>query len=167
MNQVKTFEKNEVIFKEGSFGQCMYEIQSGSVNIYVDFGKETEKLLTTLEVGKFFGEIGVAEVLPRTATAIAAEDHTSLAEITSANFSAYFQNEPQKLLAIMHHMSERLRALTKEYLEARETIAEAINAAKNGKKQSGSLKEKLSKKTYAFIAIVIVGILMMAVSEEL
>ena len=144
MSQVKTFSKNDVIFNEGAYGQCMYEIQSGSVNIYVDFGTENEKLLTNLEAGQFFGEIGVAEARPRTATAIAAEDNTSLSEISSDNFSEYFQNEPQKLLAIMQHMSERLRALTQEYLEARETIAEAIDAAKTGKKQSGVLKEKIA-----------------------
>ena len=144
MNQIKTFEKNEVIFKEGAYGQCMYEIRTGSVNIYVDFGTENETLLTSLEAGRFFGEIGIAEARPRTATAIAAEENTSLSEITSDNFGEYFQNEPQKLLAIMQHMSERLRALTQEYLEARETIAEAIDAAKNGKKQSGILKEKIA-----------------------
>ena len=145
MHQVKTFEKNEVIFKEGVYERCMYEIQSGSVNIYMNWGKEDEKLLTTLEAGQFLGEIGIVEAMPRTATAIAAEDHTSLFEITCDNFSAYFQNKSHQLLAIMQHMSERLRLLTEEYLEARATIAEAINTAKNGKKQSGSLKEKIAK----------------------
>lgn len=145
MSQIKTFGKNEVIFQEGAYERCMYEIQSGSVNIYVDFGKENEKLLTTLEAGRFFGEIGIAEVRPRTATAIAAEDHTSLVEITRENFKDYFRNEPQKLIGIMQHMSKRLRGLTLDYLEARETIAEAINAAKSGKKQSGALKDKLAK----------------------
>ena len=61
MSQVKTFSKNDVIFNEGAYGQCMYEIQSGSVDIYVDFGTADEKLLTTLEAGRFFGEIGIAD----------------------------------------------------------------------------------------------------------
>ena len=134
MCQVKAFGKNEVIFKEGAYEQCMYVILSGSVNIYADFGKKDEKLLTTLDAGQFFGEIGIAEALPRTATAIAAEDNTTLSEITNDNFSAYFRNEPQKTLAIMRHMSNRLRTLTQEYLDARNTIAEAINTAKGGKK---------------------------------
>ena len=145
MSQVKTFNKNDVIFKEGTYDRCMYEIQSGSVNIYVDFGTENEKLLTTLEAGQFFGEMGIVEVMPRTATAIAAQDNTSLAEITPDNFSAYFRNKPEKLLEIMQHMSARLRTLTQEYLEARATIAEAIDTAKNGKRQSGILKEKVAK----------------------
>jgi CRP-like cAMP-binding protein len=145
MSQVKTFGMNEVIFKQGDYAQCMYEIQSGSVNIYADFGKEDEKLLTTLEAGQFFGEIGIVEALLRTATAIAAQDNTILSEITPDNVSVYFQNKPEKLLEIMRHMSERLRELTQEYLEARATIAEAIDNAKNGKKQSGILKEKIAK----------------------
>ncbi|MBR6501305.1 MAG: cyclic nucleotide-binding domain-containing protein, partial [Firmicutes bacterium] len=112
MSLIKTFGQNEVIFKEGAYERCMYAIQNGSVNIYVDFGKENEKLLTTLKAGQFFGEIGITEARPRTATAIAAEDNTSLTEISNDNFSTYFRNEPQKLLKIMQHMSERLRTLT-------------------------------------------------------
>ena len=145
MSQIQTFGKNEVIFKEGDHAQCMYEIQSGSVDIYADFGKEDQKLLTTLEAGKFFGEIGIIEAMLRTATAIAAQDNTILCEITPDNVSEYFRDKPQKLLEIMRYMSERLRALTQEYLEARATIAEAIDTAKNGKKQSGILKEKIAK----------------------
>lgn len=145
MSQVKTFGKNDVIFKEGDYGHCMYDIQSGSVNIYVNFGTEDEKLLTTLEAGQFFGELGIAEAMPRTATAIAAEDNTNLTEITAENFGICFRNEPQKLLTIMRHMSGRLRTLTQEYLEARETIVEAIDTAKSGQKQSDSLKGKLAK----------------------
>ena len=145
MNQIQTFGKNEVIFKEGDCAQCMYEIQSGSVNIYANFGKKDEKLLTTLEAGQFFGEIAIVEAMPRTATAIAAGENTALAEITSDNFSAYFQNKPEKLLDVMQHMSDRLRVLTREYLEARATIAEAIDTAKNGKQQSETLKGKIAR----------------------
>ena len=61
MYQVKTFGKNEVIFKEGVYDQCMYEIQSGSVNIYVDFGKTSPRIsLQTVIQGE--GPVGGAPI---------------------------------------------------------------------------------------------------------
>ena len=35
---VKTFKCGDIIFRQGDPGDCMYDIQSGQVDIYVDFG---------------------------------------------------------------------------------------------------------------------------------
>ena len=35
---VKTFKCGAIIFRQGDPGDCMYDIQSGQVDIYVDFG---------------------------------------------------------------------------------------------------------------------------------
>lgn len=142
--KVCVFQKGELIFKEGAYERCMYDIISGSVCIFANYGTDEEKLLTTLDAGCFFGEIGITEILPRTATAVAGEGGARLNEITGENFSAYFYREPEKLLAIMKHMSRRLRALTQEYMEAVSAVSEAVETAKRGGRQSDSLSAKLS-----------------------
>ena len=38
MNDTKLYAPGTVIFREGDPGDCMYDIQSGQVDIYVDFG---------------------------------------------------------------------------------------------------------------------------------
>lgn len=143
--QIRVFQKNEVVFKEGVYERSMYHICAGKVSIYVNYGETEEKLLTTLEAGQYFGEIGITEILPRSATAVAVEDGTELAEITSESFGDYFKNDPETLLAIMRNMSGRLRALTQDYLNARAAISEAVDTAKKGEKQSESLVSKLAK----------------------
>lgn len=143
--QTRMFQANEVIFKEGVYERCMYHILKGSVSIYANYGADNEKLLTTLTAGQFFGEIGVSEALPRTATAIAAGEGAELMEITTENFADCFRDEPEKILALMRQMSGRLRALTADYLEARKAISEAVRTAKSGAAQSESLTEMLAR----------------------
>lgn len=142
---ISTFQNNEVIFREGVYERCMYDIIKGRVDIYVHYDTEDQQHLVTLQAGQFFGEIGITEVLPRTATAIAGEDGTELAKITTENFSEYFHDNPNMVLAIMRNMSTRLRSLTKDYMEACQTLAEAGENAKYGRARTGSLKDRLAK----------------------
>ena len=58
-----------MIFQEGSTGSSMYELKSGSIGIYAAYGTANEKKLTELEAGRIFGEMGVIDVMPRSATA--------------------------------------------------------------------------------------------------
>ena len=53
----KTFKSGEVIFKEGTYEPCMYELLTGTVGIYARYGQENEKLLAELkaEDGTCFG----------------------------------------------------------------------------------------------------------------
>lgn len=68
------FSRGDVIFMENSIGSSMYEIKSGSVGIYAAYGTDSERKLTELEAGRIFGEMGVIDVMPRSATAIAMSD---------------------------------------------------------------------------------------------
>ena len=105
----KTYQNGEVIFRQGDFAHGMYNILKGSVGIYLDYGKPTEKKLSVLGVGEFLGEMGMIEVYPRSATAVAEEDDTQLREIDEKEFSDYFREDPTQLLAMMRQMSGRLR----------------------------------------------------------
>jgi len=142
---IQVFQKNEVIFREGDYQKWMYDIAKGSVEIYANFGKENQVLLTTLTEGQYFGEIGLADLIPRTASAVAAQDDTQLSVIDEGNFCEYFHGNPEALLSIMSNMSARVRSLTSDYMNACQAIYEAANAAKNGKEKSSSLNAKLAK----------------------
>ena len=45
---VKTFKCGDIIFRQGDPGDCMYDIQSGQVDIYVDFGGKKKKKIAQL-----------------------------------------------------------------------------------------------------------------------
>ena len=143
--ETKTFKKGEVIFKQGDLSDCMYDILWGEVGIYANYGTPEEKLLTTLETERFFGEMGMIEGRLRSATAVALEKDTRLKVITLESFDAYFKESPAKVLLIMQNMSHRIRELTRDYLEACQTVTESVELEKNGKEKSSSLVANLKK----------------------
>ena len=110
----KEYRLNEVIFTDGVYQNWMYSICEGSVEIYSGYGTPAEKLLTTLKKGRYFGEIGILAVMPRTATAVAAEERVVLEQIGSSALEDYLKNNPENLHPIMSSVSRRIRELTED-----------------------------------------------------
>ena len=142
---IKYFNKNEVIFKEGEMANCMYDIHFGSVGIFAAYGTENEKMLTELKAEDFFGEMGMIEGYPRSATAVALEDGTKVEVITAENFGLYFHQKPAKVLMIMQQMSQRIRGLTKDYLEACRAITETVESEHISEEKRSGLKAAFKK----------------------
>lgn len=139
----KEYNKGDVIFRQGDYAATMYDICAGSVGIFADYQTEDEKQLAVLPAGEVFGEMGLIECYPRSATAVAMEDGTQVQEISSAEFSAYFKDSPEKVLSVMKQLSRRLRETTKNYQDACRTVYETVEMEKKGEEKSSWLKESL------------------------
>jgi putative ABC transport system ATP-binding protein len=57
------------LFAQGSFGELIYVLESGEVDILRELDDGTWELKATLPAGRYFGEIGPLFGLPRSATA--------------------------------------------------------------------------------------------------
>ena len=117
-SQTDNYEKGTIIFKEGEIGTCMYDVHSGKVGIYSDYGTKKEKKIAEIFPNEFFGEMGMIEKLPRSATAVALEDDTFVEFFYEEDIPKLFDKNPLKLQMILQHFSYRLRRMTREYLEA-------------------------------------------------
>lgn len=144
MTESVKFKKNEVIFREGEVGKTMYDIVSGTVGIYAEYGTKDQKLLTKLVPEDFFGEMGMIEELPRSATAVALEAVEAFV-VTKENFKEYITEKPAKALTVLEYTSRRLRRLSYDYVEACAAIAEYVKADEKGEKPSDDLMAKLKK----------------------
>ena len=142
---VLILKRNEIIFSEGDKAECMYDIRMGRVGIYANYGTKEEKLLTELSKDQFFGEMGIIEGYPRSATAVAMGDMTELSVIAKNEFEDYCKRNPEKTILIMKNMSARIRDLTQSYLEVCHTIAESLEAEQKGEKKSMGLLNRLKK----------------------
>lgn len=140
-----SFKKGGVIFKQGDASDCMYNVLSGKVGIYANYGTPEEKLLTTLETEQFFGEMGMIEGLPRSATAVALTNDTKVRIITPETFQELFQKSPARVLMVITNMSRRIRELTIDYLTACQTVAKSVEAEKAGAEIGGDLQTELEK----------------------
>ncbi len=144
-----TFGKNEVIFHEGQFALSMYQVVSGTVGIFSNYETEDSQLIATLGPGEYFGEMGLAECYPRSATAVALEENTQADEIDADELATYFRNNPDAMLTIMRSLSTRLRDTSERYREARQAVYDAIEAEKSGKKKSRSLVSRLTNMIFS------------------
>lgn len=126
------FNKGEVIFRQGDPGNCMYDIVWGSVGVYAEYGTPNEKKLAELRPGDFFGEMGLLEQSPRSATVVALEDDTQVSAIMESDFRDYFAENPAKVFTIMQTLSQKLRRTTQDYLDVCRTVYETVEGEKKG-----------------------------------
>ncbi|MDO5133229.1 MAG: cyclic nucleotide-binding domain-containing protein [Eubacteriales bacterium] len=139
---VKTFSCGDIIFRQGDAGDCMFDIQSGSVDIYVDFGGAYEKKLASLSAGDLFGEMSVIDYSPRSATAVVSADGTEISTISKDEFVAFFMKEPVKILNLLQQMCDRVTKTTQDYLEACRTLYES---QETGAKEDADLQARIRK----------------------
>lgn len=112
MDNRLTVRAGEVIFREGSFSDRMFVVEHGSVEISRERSGR-RLVLATLGPGTMFGEIGLLQSAPRSATATAAEDSV-LAAIDSASLLTRIAADPMFGLQMMQRLSALVRRLTEQ-----------------------------------------------------
>jgi len=108
METTAEFSKDEVIFRKGETSKYAYIIQSGKVGIFKenDYGKRT--LVRTLKKSDLFGEMGLIDKYPRSATAIALEN-SSLTVVDKSRFSFLSKYSPSFFVTLVKTLTNRLR----------------------------------------------------------
>jgi len=145
MNNTKLYSPGSIICREGEPGDCMYEVEFGKVGVYHDYGGPDEKLIAELYSNKVFGEMGLLDHAPRSATVVALEENTTVTTITEEDFCAYFEENPSKVLEIVKQMCHRLRQTTEKYIEACHTVYDTVETKKSGTKKSKSLLDRINE----------------------
>lgn len=143
--EYKSYKKGEIIFKQGDPADCMYDIRWGSVGIYLNYGTSGEKMLAQLRGDDIFGEMGLVDEAPRSATAVALERETRVEVINRNTFSRYLRERPEKVIAVMQSMGKRIRDLTDDYMDVCRAIKEAVESQEDGREKSGWFKERAGR----------------------
>ena len=121
---VLTFRRGQIIFREGEAGECMYFLTDGRVGIFTGYGTDRQELIAELEEESFFGEMGVLEKLPRSATAVALVDGTKVDVIEEENLDEMIQKAPGMTFVALQHLSSRLREMQEENRKAQKALEE-------------------------------------------
>ena len=109
----KVFNHKDIIFKEDSLGQSMLVIISGEVRITQISEDSTEEALVIIKKGELFGEMGLIEEMPRSATAIAHSDCVLL-EINRDKFVNFIDNNPSNGIKILWKLTKTLSSRLRE-----------------------------------------------------
>ncbi len=107
------FLPDEIILREGDFGQDLYIIVSGKVRVVKDYGEPAERLLNTLSAGDFFGEMAIFESVPRTATVVATAE-SELLILNADKFKQMIYQKPEMAFEIFRELCARLRKREEE-----------------------------------------------------
>lgn len=104
--------REELIFNEGAIEPYMCFIADGLVRIAKGDSKKNIKTICEIGAGRTFGEMSIIDGLPRSASALAAEETTVLV-LTKEKFESIVDDHP-RLAAILYSkfaqmMSHRLR----------------------------------------------------------
>ncbi|MBN2424503.1 MAG: cyclic nucleotide-binding domain-containing protein [Calditrichaceae bacterium] len=132
----RTYEQDEVIFKQGEPGLGMYIIESGSVRIALG---EKQKLLALLSRGDFFGEMALLLEAPRTAGAVAAAPTKLLGFFQPDLFdlmSARPETGNKVLIRLSQMIAERLKQTSIENQHLRTKLNELEDKSAHRKKIS-------------------------------
>ncbi|MEI9896080.1 MAG: cyclic nucleotide-binding domain-containing protein [Chthoniobacter sp.] len=103
-----TFQSGEFIFREGDESREAYWILSGRVEISIDT-PQGRSVLTILEDGEIFGEMGMIDDLPRTASARALTE-TEVDVVNERDFHYEVLRDEARLLPYLDALFERLRS---------------------------------------------------------
>lgn len=100
---LKEYGAGEAIFRIGDTGDFLAVLLRGSVDI-----RKADRVLSIVEPGSVFGEMGLIDGLPRNADAIATT-HCRIAQIREGQFMSMVGSTPHFALSIMRLLTERLR----------------------------------------------------------
>ena len=115
METVKIFKPGEILIKEGTKSTCAYIIISGTATVTKRIGKKDIKM-ATLGPKQVFGEMGLIDSRPRSAT-ITASTELKVAEIDNDQFNNLLQTKPEVIIPILKSFFERLRQASKMLAE--------------------------------------------------
>jgi len=104
----QTVEAGKVIFNAGEFGDALYIVRSGEVELFVKDTAGQKIVLTTVEENEIFGELSMLDERPRSATALALTD-TELLLLDRDDLLLLFQKQPDAALNMLAAISTMLR----------------------------------------------------------
>jgi signal transduction histidine kinase len=111
------FDADEVIFREGDPGNCLYLVIEGNVRISKTGRGGLQETLNFVGADNFFGEMALVDGQPRSAQATAASPAV-LGSVDAAMFNRILDDEP---LALHHNfltsIVERLRGINSHFIE--------------------------------------------------
>ncbi len=104
----KSVQAGEIIFHAGDFGECLYIVRRGEVELYVRDTAGQKIVLTVAGENDLFGELSMLDERPRSASSVALVD-CELLMLDRDDLLLLFQKQPDAALNMLAAMSAMLR----------------------------------------------------------
>jgi CRP-like cAMP-binding protein len=124
------YEPGAVILREGENGDSIYLIGSGSAEAVLSASGGETIVLSVMQTGETFGEMGFFERKPRSAT-VRAREACLVLEIKGQALRSLADAHPELGFKILLQVSERLRSKNEQVLTLHLKSMKAANRAKD------------------------------------
>jgi len=111
----KQLPAGTTLIREGDFGEVMYLVVKGQLQVSKQVIEGAEKILSLLDVGQYVGELGLLTEAQRSATVRAVVD-SEVIEIDQQAFLQLMQDNPRMALDLMRQMAHRLEQTTEQFI---------------------------------------------------
>ena len=109
----RKYPNKTTIIHEGDKCETLYYIIKGSVSVVLEDDDGKEAVISYLNPGDFFGEMGLFEADEARSACVRTKTECEIAEISYPNFNTYTKSNPQILYTIGVQMAHRLRNTTR------------------------------------------------------
>lgn len=109
----RSFERGEIIFREGDPGDTCYVVRSGTVSIRREHPDGRARALAELRPGSIFGELSMFGSETRSATAEALEE-TSLVAILRGDIQRVIRSSPEIAFKMLAELADRVRLVNEQ-----------------------------------------------------
>jgi CRP/FNR family transcriptional regulator, cyclic AMP receptor protein len=105
--KIMHFKPGEVVFEEDSISDCAYLVEEGKFEVSrICNGRK--QVIGTLKAKDIFGEMGLIDDQPRSATVTALEE-SEVSVITQECFHTMERTNPEALVPLLRVLSARIR----------------------------------------------------------
>ena len=106
---VRKVPSKPIIIHKGDKPDSLYFVVSGSLTVYIEDEEDGRELvLSYLNAGDFFGEMGIFEELEARSAWVRTKEVSEVAEISYARFRTLYEEKPDLLLKLSGQMAKRL-----------------------------------------------------------
>jgi len=109
----RSFDRGEIVFREGDPGDTCYVVKSGTIAIRRDHSDGRSRTLAELRPGSIFGELSMFGAETRSATAEALEP-TSLVAILRADMQRVIRSSPDIAFKMLAELADRVRLVNEQ-----------------------------------------------------
>ena len=138
-----SYKDGDTIVEEGMESREMYIVQCGEVKV-VKKGVGSDRVVATLKEGDIFGEMGILDTKPRSAT-IKAVGEARVLMIDRKKFLELVTTDPSFALRILSQMGERIRDLNTALSITTDNLAEVLGRLAKAKESLPDQEVPLTK----------------------
>jgi CRP/FNR family transcriptional regulator, cyclic AMP receptor protein len=108
---IKAYPRNTMLFQEGQPSADLYIVVTGQIKVFVSEAQGKEVTLTLEGPGGYFGELGLVDEAPRSASVMTTEP-SQLVVVSKADFQRCLAAHPDLGIKLMRALVQRVRTLT-------------------------------------------------------